>query len=107
MIYHIFLHLFPIDGQLFCCHLTIIINLMLLSPSSSCFLRNKLDKETLFGKQLHEKMVDQCPKNHPARVWMIVSIIKGLSDSSVGKDLPAMWETPVRFLGWEDLLEKG
>ena len=94
MIYHIFFHLFPIDGQLFCFHLTIIINLMLLSPSSSCFLRNKLGKETLFGKQLHEKMVK-------------VSIIKGLSDSSVGKDLPAVWETPVRFLGWEDLLEKG
>ena len=23
------------------------------------------------------------------------------------KNLPAMWETRVRFLGWEDLLEKG
>ena len=23
------------------------------------------------------------------------------------KNLPAMQETPVRFLGWEDLLEKG
>ena len=23
------------------------------------------------------------------------------------KDLPAMWETWVRSLGWEDLLEKG
>ena len=23
------------------------------------------------------------------------------------KDLPAMQETPVQFLGWEDLLEKG
>ena len=31
----------------------------------------------------------------------------GFPDSSVGKELPAMQETPVRFLGWEDLLEKG
>ena len=23
------------------------------------------------------------------------------------KNLPAMWETPVPFLGWEDALEKG
>ena len=23
------------------------------------------------------------------------------------KNLPAMWETPVQFLGWEDPLEKG
>ena len=23
------------------------------------------------------------------------------------KNLPAMWETQVQFLGWEDLLEKG
>ena len=27
--------------------------------------------------------------------------------SSVGKDLPAMQEILVRFLGWEDPLEKG
>ena len=27
--------------------------------------------------------------------------------SSVGKELPAKLETPVRFLGWEDPLEKG
>ena len=26
---------------------------------------------------------------------------------SVGKNLPAMQETPVQFLGWEDPLEKG
>ena len=28
-------------------------------------------------------------------------------DSSVGKNLPAMQETPVQLLGWEDALEKG
>ena len=27
--------------------------------------------------------------------------------SSVGKESAAMQETPVQFLGWEDLLEKG
>ena len=32
---------------------------------------------------------------------------KGFPDSSVGKNLPAMQETLVRFLGREDLLEKG
>ena len=27
--------------------------------------------------------------------------------TQLGKDLPAMQETPVQFLGWEDMLEKG
>ena len=31
----------------------------------------------------------------------------GFPDSSVGKNPPAMQETPVRFLGREDPLEKG
>ena len=31
----------------------------------------------------------------------------GFPESSVGKNPPAMQETPVRFLGWEDPLEKG
>ena len=31
---------------------------------------------------------------------------KGFPDSSDGKNSPAMQETPVRFLGWEDPLEK-
>ena len=31
----------------------------------------------------------------------------GSRDGLVVKNLPAMQETPVRFLGWEDLLEKG
>ena len=29
----------------------------------------------------------------------------GLPGSSDGKDLPAMWETGVQSMGWEDLLE--
>ena len=31
----------------------------------------------------------------------------GFPHSSVGKELPAVQETPVGFLGWEDPLEKG
>ena len=31
----------------------------------------------------------------------------GFPDGSVGKSAPAMQETPVQFLGWEDPLEKG
>ena len=31
----------------------------------------------------------------------------GSPGGSAGKESPAMQETPVRFLGWEDPLEKG
>ena len=34
--------------------------------------------------------------------WMWASVVAQLV-----KTLPAMQETPVRFLGWEDPLEKG
>ena len=34
-------------------------------------------------------------------------MFEGFPNSSVGKNLPAKQETPVRFLGQEDLLEKG
>ena len=30
----------------------------------------------------------------------------GFSGESNGKNLPAVWETQVRSLGWEELLEK-
>ena len=33
--------------------------------------------------------------------------MRNLSNRSVIKNLPAMWETQVQFLGWEDPLEKG
>ena len=39
--------------------------------------------------------------NHPPKFSL------GFPDSSVGKESPVMQETPVQFLGWEDLLEKG
>ena len=32
---------------------------------------------------------------------------RGVPGGSAGKNLPAMWETWVRSLGWEDPLEKG
>ena len=38
--------------------------------------------------------------------WQVGSLPQGFPDT-VGKESPAVLETPVRFLGWEDLLEKG
>ena len=43
----------------------------------------------------------------PDLLLFSVSALLGFPDSSVGKDLPAMQETPVQFLGQEDPLEKG
>ena len=34
-------------------------------------------------------------------------MFEGFPNSSVGKNLSAMQETPVQFLDWEDPLEKG
>ena len=36
----------------------------------------------------------------------VLSSIKGFSGGSDGKEFPAMWETWVRSLGWEDPLEE-
>ena len=38
---------------------------------------------------------------------MMAILIEGFPDSSIGKNLPAMRETWVRSLAWEDLLKKG
>ena len=38
--------------------------------------------------------------------YIIILIDEGFPDSSVGKNPPAVQETPVQFLGREDLLEK-
>ena len=38
---------------------------------------------------------------------MMAILIEGFPDSYIGKNLPAMQETPVQFLGQEDPLEKG
>ena len=40
-------------------------------------------------------------------VWNRLLRNSGFPDSSAGKESPAMLETPVRFLGQEDSLEKG
>ena len=38
---------------------------------------------------------------------MYMYIFQGFLGGSDGNNLPVMWETWVRSLGWEDLLEKG
>ena len=42
-------------------------------------------------------IINNCPVN----IWQSISLIAQLV-----KNPPAMKETPVRFLGWEDLLDK-
>ena len=50
----------------------------------------------------------QVPKRTGVRIFEgSIVCSKGFPDSSVGKNLPAMQETPDRFLGREDPLEKG
>ena len=43
----------------------------------------------------------------PSTDWVRPTHIMGFPGSSAGKNLPAMQETPVQFLGQEDPLEKG
>ena len=43
----------------------------------------------------------------PTHVYLSQLSNLGLSGSSVGKESTAVQETPVQFLGWEDLLGKG
>ena len=48
--------------------------------------------------------------NSKKKDLMEIVHIRGVDASLVAqtvKNLPAMQKTPVRFLGWEDLLEKG
>ena len=40
-------------------------------------------------------------------IWTIVIDYRASLIAQLVKNLPAMHETPVRFLGWEDPLEKG
>ena len=40
------------------------------------------------------------------KLWVSEGLL-GFPGGSVVKNLPAMQETPVRFLGWEDPLEEG
>ena len=43
----------------------------------------------------------------PFRLWWDLFRDKGFPVAQLVKNLPAMWETWVRYLGWEDSLEKG
>ena len=45
-------------------------------------------------------------KNEKIHIYMYVCITKGFPAQMV-KNLPAMWETWVQSLGWEDPLEEG
>ena len=72
----------------------IIVIFMTLFPS----IYNATDFKVLnhFMKQLKGKIY--CQLNYATGASLIAQLVK---------NLPAMQETPVRFLGWEDLLEKG
>ena len=43
----------------------------------------------------------------PFLPWLALSSTQGFPDSSLVKNPPAVQETPVQLLGWEDPLEKG
>ena len=45
-------------------------------------------------------------KNEKIHIYMYVCITKGFPAQMV-KNLPAMWETWVQSLGWEDPLKEG
>ena len=49
----------------------------------------------------------RCLRKNQLKYEGMVKASKGFPCGSAGKDPPAMWETWVRSLGWEDLLEKG
>ena len=61
---------------------------------------NKEEFETTFYLQKVVKLYDTCTVEYYATVM-------GFPGGSVVKTLPAMQETWVRYLGWEDPLEKG
>ena len=46
-------------------------------------------------------------RKHGGEFWVMLGQEMGFPGSSTVKNLPAMQETWVRSLGWEDLLEKG
>ena len=61
-----------------------------------------------------QESVDYVDLDHKREFWVktieltVINIYKWASlIAQLVKNLPAMQETPVRFLGWEDPLEKG
>jgi len=47
------------------------------------------------------------PQKKKIYIWGIEVICRASLVAQLVKNLPAMWETWVRSLGWEDLLEEG
>ena len=39
--------------------------------------------------------------------WLKITLVLWEKIAQLVKNQPAMWETPIQFLGWEDPLEKG
>ena len=46
-------------------------------------------------------------KSAIADIWSLIGILGGFSGSSAGKESASKAGDPLRFLGWEDPLEKG
>ena len=59
---------------------------------------NKTPKEMVISKSQPIRYIAHPSRTSHMRASLIAQWVK---------NLPAMQETPVRFLGWEDLLEKG
>ena len=50
-------------------------------------------------------MTDRVKENY--EIWPDIGVLWASLVTKLVKNLPAMWETWVRSLGWEDHLEKG
>ena len=90
---------------------------MLASPSSYSSLHDRsINTEVVRARnsdfpesQQAEKMVDQCPKrpSYSSQNSDFFYIKRASLIAQLVKNPQAMWETWVRSMGWEDLLEKG
>ena len=72
--------------------------------------RERLKKNR--GNSEESALVAIRPGHQPLELTELLKIkiytgVKGSLMAQLVKNLPAMQETPVQFLGWEDLLEKG
>ena len=91
----------------FCCPKQVI--LPLKSVEKYTFPCPKKDEERVRVINTTMPCDVECVVQYPLMllVWALLSLFWGFPCDSAGKDLPAMWETWVRSLGWEDPLEKG
>ena len=60
---------------------------------------------TITRKRCHKSILFLIPM--PDQIYMTDYVLVANSIAQLVKNPPAMQETPVRFLGWEDPLEKG